>query len=55
MELINKRKPYELGLRINGKLECVYQFATSNEREEFEKQTMPLRNGEMYEEHNCLF
>ena len=43
---------YELGLRINGKLECVWEFQTEKEREDFERNTMPLPCGQSYEEHN---
>lgn len=46
------RGNYELGLRISGKLECVWEFHTEKEREKFELSTMPLPVGQEYEEHN---
>lgn len=49
MKLIGK---YELGLRKDGKLECVWEFQNENEREGFERSTMPLPCGQAYEEHN---
>lgn len=54
MNAFNRTKPYELGLRINGKLECVYEFTSDKDRENFERQTMPLPRGEEYERHNKL-
>lgn len=54
MNAFNRTKPYELGLRINGKLECVYAFTSDKDRENFERQTMPLPRGKEYERHNKL-
>lgn len=45
---------YELGLRINGRLKCVYEFHTQKEREKFELSTMPLPVGHEYKEHDKL-
>lgn len=46
------RGNYELGLRKDGKLECVWEFQNENEREGFERSTMPLPCNQSYEEHN---
>lgn len=55
MYLFKIKKPYELGLKVNGKLECVYEFLSVKDRENFERQTMPLQKGEEYERHDILF
>lgn len=46
-------KPYELGLRVNGRLECVYEFYTEEQREKFMKEN-PISDNEKYEKHNKL-